>query len=178
MTAQTASSDSKTSGLPGWPSDPWIRAISLAVFVILWAAAAALFDSRLLPGPLAVGKSFLKHLAEGDLLVHTAITLARVAAAFLLAMLIGTALGIVMGRSKRVDSLFDGWLVIGLNIPAVVTIILCYIWFGLNESAALVAVAVTKLPCPAVTPRCSEKPMWPVPSVAITASPTKSAASP
>ena len=44
--------------------------------------------------------------------------------------------------------------------------------------SALVAVAVTKLPYSAVTPRCSEKPMWPVPSVAITASPTKSAASP
>ncbi len=125
----------------------------MVVFVALWWIAAALFDSRLLPGPLAVGKSLLKHLAEGDLLYHTAITLARVAAAFVLAMLIGTALGILMGRSRRVDSLFDGWLVIGLNIPAVVTIILCYIWFGLNEAAALAAVAVNKIPTVVVTVR-------------------------
>lgn len=153
MAAQPAIAGSKAGRFPGWPSDPWIRALSLVVFVALWWIAAALFDSRLLPGPLAVGKSLLKHLAEGDLLYHTAITLARVAAAFLLAMVIGTAFGILMGRSRRVDSVLDGWLVIGLNIPAVVTIILCYIWFGLNESAALVAVAVNKIPTVVVTVR-------------------------
>lgn len=153
MEAQPAIAGSKSGGILGWPRDPWIRALSLLVFVALWWIAAALFDSRLLPGPLAVGKSLLKHLAEGDLLYHTAITLARVAAAFILAMLIGTAFGILMGRSRRVDSVLDGWLVIGLNIPAVVTIILCYIWFGLNESAALVAVAVNKIPTVVVTVR-------------------------
>ena len=35
---------------------------------------------------------------------------------------------------------FDAWLVLGLNIPALVTIILCYVWFGLNDWAAILAV--------------------------------------
>ena len=119
----------------------------------LWWAAAVLFESRLLPDPMAVGRSLVRHLTEGDLLYHTAVTLTRVAAAFVLAMLIGTGIGIAMGRSRRVDSLFDGWLVIGLNVPALVTIILCYIWFGLNEAAALAAVAVNKIPTVVVTVR-------------------------
>ena len=153
MSTRPVTADTQTGNRVGWPRDPVLRAVSLALFVAAWWIAAAAIDSRLLPGPLAVGGSLVRHLTGGDLLYHTAITLTRVAAAFLLAMLIGTAIGIAMGRSRRVDSLFDGWLVIGLNIPALVTIILCYIWFGLNEAAALAAVAVNKIPTVVVTVR-------------------------
>ena len=45
-------------------------------------------------------------------------------------MLVGTAIGILLCGSRRLDVFFDGWLVLGLNIPALVTIILCYVWFG------------------------------------------------
>ena len=38
-----------------------------------------------------------------------------------------------------------GVLIMGLNIPALVVIILCYVWFGLVESAAVAAVAITAL---------------------------------
>lgn len=51
-----------------------------------------------------------------------------------------------MGSKKIWDSALDGILVIGLNIPALVTIILCFIWFGLTEVAAVVAVAINKIP--------------------------------
>ena len=40
-----------------------------------------------------------------------------------------------------------------LNIPALVTIILAYVWFGLIEAAAIAAVAVNKIPNVAVTLR-------------------------
>ncbi|NMG32560.1 ABC transporter permease, partial [Aromatoleum evansii] len=70
-----------------------------------------------------------------------------------LAMAIGAAIGIAMGRWRRLDALLDGWLVLGLNIPALVTIILCYVWFGLNDAAAIVAVAVNKIPTVVVTVR-------------------------
>ncbi len=153
MTAQPATADEGTGGRQGWSRDPWLRAASFALFVAAWWAAAAVFDSRLLPGPMAVGSSLLNHVIDGDLLYHTGITLARVVAAFTLAMLVGTAIGVAMGRSRRVDSLFDGWLVIALNVPALVTIILCYIWFGLNEAAALAAVAINKIPTVVVTVR-------------------------
>jgi NitT/TauT family transport system permease protein len=52
-----------------------------------------------------------------------------------------------------VDRLFDGWLILLLNLPALVTIILCYVWFGLNEVAAITAVAINKIPNAAVTLR-------------------------
>ena len=63
-----------------------------------------------------------------------------------LAMLIGSIIGIAMGRRKNIDDYFDGWLILALNVPALVTIILCFIWFGLNEVAAVLAVAINKIP--------------------------------
>ena len=58
-----------------------------------------------------------------------------------------------MGSSKRVDSALDTVLIIGLNIPALVTIIICYIWFGLTDLAALLAVIINKVPTVIVTIR-------------------------
>ncbi len=72
---------------------------------------------------------------------------------FSIAMLLGCAIGIVLGRNKKLDAFFDNWLVIFLNIPALVTIILCYVWFGLVESAAILAVVINKLPNVIVTIR-------------------------
>lgn len=33
-----------------------------------------------------------------------------------------------------------------LNLPALVLIVLCYIWIGLNETAAITAVVLNKIP--------------------------------
>ena len=41
----------------------------------------------------------------------------------------------------------------GLNVPALVIIILCYVWFGLNELAAILAVSLNKIPMVAVIMR-------------------------
>jgi NitT/TauT family transport system permease protein len=68
-------------------------------------------------------------------------------------MLLGTCLGIALGRFPKLDRFFDSWLVIALNIPALVTIILCYVWFGLIETAAITAVVINKLPNVIVTLR-------------------------
>jgi len=81
------------------------------------------------------------------------VTLRRVALAFVLAMVAGVMLGFFMGRYALVDTMLDGVLILGLNVPALVVIILCYVWFGLVEAAAVTAVAVNKLPLVAVTVR-------------------------
>ena len=109
--------------------------------------------SDLLPPPTAVFASLWEHAKSGELGHHLRITLGRVALSFFIAMVVGTAVGIVMGRSRRLDATLDGILVLGLNIPALVTIILCYVWFGLTEAAAILAVSINKIPTVVVTVR-------------------------
>jgi NitT/TauT family transport system permease protein len=58
-----------------------------------------------------------------------------------------------MGRYRWMDAALDGILILGLNIPALVTAILCYIWFGLGEVAAVTAVALNKIPTVVVSVR-------------------------
>ena len=133
--------------LPGRLGAGWSRVLSLIGLVILWqAAAAAVRDPALLPTPLATLEAGYAELVRGDLVFHVAVTLARVAVAFALAMLIGSAIGFALGRSQALDQVFGGWLVIGLNLPALVTIVLCYVWFGLTEAAAILAVTINKVP--------------------------------
>jgi NitT/TauT family transport system permease protein len=130
-----------------------VQILSLAALLALWQFAAVLADSRVLPPPLQVLEVMIAGFEDGEVPYHIGITLARVAASFVLAMAIGVAFGIVLGRSKGFDRFFDGWLVLFLNIPALVTIILCYVWFGLVEAAAIAAVAINKIPNVIVTVR-------------------------
>ena len=125
----------------------WNRLLSAVALLALWQAVAlALDDPALLPSPLATFQAGYAELMRGELLFHVAVTLARVAVAFALAMLIGSAIGILRGRSQPLDQIFNGWLVIGLNLPALVTMVLCYMWFGLTEVAAILAVTINKVP--------------------------------
>ena len=105
------------------------------------------------PGPEAVFAAVVAEGRSGALILHLSATLARVALSFALAMALGTALGLLMGRVKLADKLGDPWLVVLLNLPALVIIILAYVWGGLTEAAAIAAVAINKLPNTIVTIR-------------------------
>lgn len=131
--------------------------LSLLVLVLLWelAALAAVYagKSRTFPGPGDVVQTMWREYQSGALLTHVLATLGRVAISFPLAMFIGSAIGIALGRMRTVDRFFDSWLIFFLNLPALVIIILCYVWLGLTETAAIMAVAINKIPNVAVTVR-------------------------
>jgi NitT/TauT family transport system permease protein len=134
-------------------AEPWLRFWSFVALLALWQVIAALLESPLLPGPGAVASRIAEQTLSGELPYHLAVTLVRVVVIFVVAMLIGTVIGIAMGRWRRLDMFLDSWVVLGLNIPALVTIILAYIWLGLTDVAAITAVAVNKIPVVIVTVR-------------------------
>ena len=122
------------------------RFISILFLILIWEIISRIIgDKIILPSPTDVAES-IKYHASKDLFHHVYITLLRVFTAFFLAMIIGSVIGIVMGRKKKIDDYLDGWLILALNVPALVTIILCFIWFGLNEVAAVLAVTINKIP--------------------------------
>ncbi|WP_322001476.1 ABC transporter permease [Marinobacter alexandrii] len=135
------------------PPPLWCYWVVLPATVLIWAVLAATLETDLLPTPSAVMVALASEAVNGELWRHLAATLARVAIAFGVAMLLGVVIGSAMGRSARLNALFDPLLVILLNLPALVTIILMYVWFGLVEMAALLAVIINKVPNVAVTVR-------------------------
>jgi NitT/TauT family transport system permease protein len=126
---------------------------SLAALILIWEVSALIAASRYLPGPLAVTEVMIREAQAGELWVNIGATLFRVAVSFVVAMFIGSAIGLALGRNAGADRFFDTWLIFFLNLPALVIIVLCYIWFGLTEVAAITAVSINKIPNVAVTMR-------------------------
>ena len=136
----------KQSAHPFFNHESGVRLAVVCGLLCLWQAATVIFTIPDLPSPIAVTDSLLWHVYHGTLLSDLGITLFRVLVSFCFAMLLGCIIGILMGANVRFNLFADGLLIIFLNIPALVTIILCYIWFGLEEAAAITAVVINKIP--------------------------------
>ncbi len=129
--------------LPGWA----VRVVSLSgLLAFWWVLAWAKADPMVLPGPQAVFPRLAAEAASGALWLHLGATLWRVVQAFAAAMSLGLVLGVLMGLLPQLNRWLDPWLVFFLNLPALVVIVLCFLWIGLNETAAIVAVAINKIP--------------------------------
>jgi NitT/TauT family transport system permease protein len=129
------------------------RLFSLGLMLAAWFAGSEIAGPRMLPGPQTVGLALWTEAQSGTLALQLGATLARVAVAFVIAMAAGTALGVWMGRSRLADRLADPWVIALLNLPALVIIVLAYVWAGLNETAAITAVVLNKLPNATITVR-------------------------
>ncbi|MGQ4808716.1 putative aliphatic sulfonates transport permease protein SsuC [Candidatus Entotheonellaceae bacterium PAL068K] len=137
-----------------WPlSYPalWNRVLSVAVLFGLWAFCSWLLSPLILPSPWFTFHTLWEDVQQGDIFYHLGATLWRIFWSFASAMLLGVALGLAMGLSKRVETWFDTWLVLALNTPALIYIFLAYLALGLNEWAAILAVAANKIPVIIVT---------------------------
>lgn len=131
----------------------WSKFLSLPLLLLLWFVVAAGVSNRLFPDPTQVAIRLFAASVHGDLLWDLGWTSIRAFAAFFVAMLVGTLLGSLLGRFVRADNLFQPWVLVALNLPAIVVAIMFYIWLGLTEIALILAVAVNKLPLVAVTMR-------------------------
>ncbi len=103
------------------------RLASLGLLLAAWAVASHFAGPRLLPTPEAVWLDFVHEVSTGDMAFNLGMTLYRVAVAFVISMVLGTVLGVWMGRNRFVDRLADSWVIVLLNLPALVIIVLLYI---------------------------------------------------
>ncbi len=127
--------------------------ISVILLLTFWQLLANSLQLPALPPATKVFQQLAVVIQNGQLPYHLGITLARLLVSFSLSMVIGILIGIGLGRHHQLNQFFDQWLLILLNIPALVTIILCYLWFGLTETAAILAVVINKVPNVVVTIR-------------------------
>ena len=118
---------------------------ALAILLV-WQLAALIVASPLLPSPETVLTTLWVETTQGPLLADLGATLARVGICFCLAMLAGSAIGIGMASSPGLGRWLDPWVQLLLTLPAMAVAILCYIWLGLGETAAIIAVTLSKLP--------------------------------
>ncbi len=126
------------------------RLASVVGAVALWWLVSLFMPANLLPDPWVSTVTLAKNFAQGDVLPHLAITLARVAGGLAIAMAIGVPVGILMGINARAEKVLDIWVMVGLTVPSLCYAIICFILVGLNEAATMLAIGLTAAPAVAI----------------------------
>src|SRR5262249_43464436 len=123
--------------------------------LLWWIAAKLMHDPEVLPAPAAIAaaiaEDFLSPGPTGhSAIFHISLTLCRIFAAFAASMLLGIAIGLVMGRSRVVERALLAVIPLMLTIPTILMIFLAVMWFGFSEAGGLVAVMAVVTPYVAV----------------------------
>jgi len=129
----------------------FLRCLSIVSFLGLWWFGSLLSAPEILPGPVVIGKTIIDNFTtpgpEGKSAeFHIAITLARIVFTFTIAMVLGIALGLIMGLRRKVELAFGYLIPIALTIPTLLAVFLCVMWFGFSEAGGLFAVIMTVTP--------------------------------
>ena len=127
-----------------------LKIYSILVLLIAWVVLSFVFSPQILPGPIPVFQAIWENLTSGDGFFHLYKTIFRVLLGLAIAMIIGSAFGIVMGISPKGEKFLESWVMVGLTIPAVVYAIITLLWFGLNDFAAIIAIGITAFPAVAI----------------------------
>src|SRR5262249_12394449 len=88
------------------------RLFSPSPRIVAWHPGPHRAGAPLLPHPQAVALAIVDEARSAMLAFNLGATLARVAAAFIIAMTLGSAIGLIMGRSRTADRLGDPWLIV------------------------------------------------------------------
>lgn len=122
------------------------QALFFVLLVVVWECMASWLESPLVPHTAPIGRELVKISASGFALSEIAITFARMALGFLLALVIALPVGIATGLSKTAERFFEPGIILGLTVPGLVWALLCVIWFGVSLVSPVVAVALGVLP--------------------------------
>ena len=122
----------------------WARtAFPFLVVGLIWeiVARAGLFPPKLFPTLETIAAAFWRLTVSGILPHHALDTILRLLLGFAIAAVIGVAIGILMGRSRRMEDIFLPLVSILAPIPGIAWAPLFLLWFGLGNMPAMLLVA-------------------------------------
>ena len=110
------------------------------ILIIIWYLICDLFQlvpNYMFPGPTDVVTSFVKLVVSGKLFKDVFDTLYKVLFGMLLASAVGITLGVLLGWSKRLESLCKLVISILRPIPPIAWIPFSIMWFGIGIGPAV-----------------------------------------
>src|SRR6201994_46707 len=145
ITTETGILEARSARAPA-DSPLWVIARTAFPFIVvfgLWeiVARAGIFPPKLFPSLVTVAQTFVDLTVSGILPHHVFDTVLRLLAGFLLAAVVGVVLGILMGRSRRIEDIALPLVSIGAPIPGLAYAPLFLLWFGLGNKSAILLVA-------------------------------------
>lgn len=121
---------------------------ALCVWILLWQIAASLANKDLLiaiPTPITTLKALLYGLSQRQFYLSCALSIARIAIGFFMAVVLGTLCGVLSSRIPLFDTLFSPLLKVIRAVPVASFIILVFLWMS-RESVPTFIAFLTVLP--------------------------------
>jgi ABC-type nitrate/sulfonate/bicarbonate transport system permease component len=114
--------------------------LTVIALLALWQLAAMALDEPILPTPVAVIQALVEETISGDLPVHLLASLWRVLASTALAIALAVPAGLVLGQSRRLNSLFSPAIYLLYPIPKVVFVPIVLLFLGIGNLAKIVLI--------------------------------------
>lgn len=109
-----------------------IRVTSIAVFLAVWELFGRRSDPILFTYPTAIGEAFWQLLVSGELIKQLAGSMSALVVGFGASLALGVILGLVMGRSRVAEAIFEPHINALYATPQVALTPLMMMWFGLG----------------------------------------------
>ena len=124
----------------------WGTLTSILLFFALWDLGHWFYGDFILPSPQASIAKLRDLFATGAAGPELGVTAYRALAGFSVAVIGGSSIGMIAGRSPTIAMVLRPWVTMLLGIPPIAWIVLALLWFGATDSTPIFTVAVTALP--------------------------------
>jgi len=112
---------------------------AVLVLLVLWQLAAMLLDRPILPAPWQVAQALVVESGK-QLPAHFLASLWRVVASTLLSILLAAPAGLILGQSRRLNSLFAPLIYLLYPIPKVVFVPVILLLLGVGDLPKIVII--------------------------------------
>ncbi len=142
--APAASNAKGTSADAGWLRSAAVPWLLPAIILVLWQLALTfgVFKPHQLPPPLTVLSTAFDQAAKGQLQQHVLATLARVLIGFAIGSFIALLLGTAVGLVRPIDRAVDPTLQAIRTVPTLAWAPLLLLWLGIDEAPKLTLVSI------------------------------------
>ncbi|WP_400589771.1 ABC transporter permease [Pseudomonas aeruginosa] len=124
----------------------WAALASLFLFCAAWEFAGNRYGPLFLPGPLESLGRLGQLLGSGEALLQLLISARRTLYGLGSALLAGTVLGLMAGRSLTAASLSRPLVTLLLGMPPIAWLVLAMLWFGMGDATPVFTVFVACFP--------------------------------
>jgi NitT/TauT family transport system permease protein len=120
------------------------RIIFFAAIIAFWYAGSKLewWMPIILPSPEKVLEALVTGFEDKTLIYDLIASFKRLAIGLGLSLVIGTALGVLLAKSKTADETLGTIVLAFQSVPSIVWLPLAIMWFGMNEKAVIFVVVL------------------------------------
>ncbi|MEW5892303.1 MAG: ABC transporter permease subunit [Pseudomonadota bacterium] len=133
-------------GIPAYLWSGWGAIASLALLLAAWEVISVVYGPMILPDPLASFSRLAELLSGGGAWSEMLISLRRALSGLLLAITVGSLLGLAAGVSMTASTMSRPLVTVLLGMPPIAWLVLAMLWFGVGDGTPVFTVFIACFP--------------------------------